>query len=259
MKTCPLCLNRVEKLHKRSHLLPEWMYKDVYDERHKLVNVDFKNEYVKKEQKGIHDEIICPTCESESQQYDRYASLILTKRSPTSIEYSSITRIQNERVHNGELCKYSHWKNINFHKFQKFVYICILRTHFSNSKNGKPLLIEKHFQKIRNLYLSNQSNDDKSYPIITLNYLNNNGFEDIVLLPFANKKYGHFTIELAGCGYNFEVYVSSHRNPKFVNSLRLMENGSMYIIHDYMENTGTFRNTKTGVVNIADKFPNFKI
>ena len=259
MEICPLCLDQVENLHSRSHLLPEWMYKDVYNDRHKLVNVDFTKEYVKTGQKGVYDEIICSTCEHESQQFDHYASLLLTNRSPTSNEYLSVIRNYQEIVRNGETHKYSHWRNIEFLKLQKFVFICILRTHFSNLKNGKPLLIKKHFNNIRNLYKSDNVVDDRSYPIIALNYLNNNGFEDIVLLPFSNKKDGHFFIELAGSSFNFAVYVSSHKRPLYVNNLRLIENGSLYIIHDYMENTGTFRNTKSGVVNIAEKFPKFKI
>lgn len=259
MKTCPLCSKAVEKLHNRSHLLPEWMYKDMYNDRHKLVNVDIKNEKVKKEQKGLYDEIICSGCESRSQQYDRYASLILTSRSPNSIEYNSIDRIYKEREYKGALHKFSHWKNINFLSFQKFIYICVLRTHFSNLKKGKPLLIKKHFQKIKELYLSEQIIDDISYPIISLNYLNKDGFENIVVLPFANRKDGHFFIELSGCGYSFLVYVSSHKRPRYVNNLRLMENGSLYFIQDYIENTGTFKNAKPCVRAIANKYPNFAI
>ena len=88
MKKCPLCLNNVENFHKKSHLLPEWMYKDIYNNNHKLIVVSLLNKHVKKKQKGIHDEIICSKCEIESQQFDHYASLILTDKSSHSIEYT---------------------------------------------------------------------------------------------------------------------------------------------------------------------------
>jgi hypothetical protein len=235
------------------------MYKDAYNDRHKLVQLGLSDEYVKKAQKGLYDEIICPSCEKESQEFDHYASLILTNRSPQSYEYLSVKRNYQEKVHDGNLRKFSLWEGIDFLKFQKFIFICILRTHFSNLKKGKPLLIEKHFNNIRDLYRSSNIINASSYPIIALNYLNNNGFEHILLMPFANKKDGHFFVEFSGSKYNFIVYVSSHKRPQYVSSLKLQENGSLYIIHDYMENTGTYKTTMSSVVGIVQKYPKFKI
>ena len=90
MLNCPLCNNEVQNFHKRSHLLPEWMYTDCYDEKHKVIEVSRVKEKVTKRQKGVYDAFICEDCEKETQLYDHYASLVLTKRSPNSIEHKSI-------------------------------------------------------------------------------------------------------------------------------------------------------------------------
>ena len=70
MLVCPLCNKQVPSLHKKSHLIPEWMFKDVYDSSHKLTNIDLNKEKVKKIQKGFYDSIICSECEKESGIYD---------------------------------------------------------------------------------------------------------------------------------------------------------------------------------------------
>ncbi|MDZ4184599.1 MAG: hypothetical protein U1D97_06425, partial [Desulfuromonadales bacterium] len=94
MKKCPLCEKNVNTLHRRSHLLPEWMYREVYDSRHKMINVKIDKRHINKIQKGYYETIICETCEIESQVYDRYGSLILGNRNNETPEVASIVVTQ---------------------------------------------------------------------------------------------------------------------------------------------------------------------
>lgn len=255
---CPLCSKNVDSLHRRSHLVPEWMYKDMYNEKRKLINVNLSKEFVKKEQKGIYDEIICRDCESISQEYDRYASLLLTERSPNAKEHSEVIRKYQEVNGNSRPLKYSFWSNLDFLKYQKFLFVCVLRAYFSSLKKGKPLLVEKHFKGILDLYNSEDRIDDSSYPILTIKYSNTDGSDNVVFLPFTNRKDGHYFIEFTGAGYGFSVYVSSHKKPSYIENLSLKKNGSMYMIHEEIQRTGTFGKVTPNVRDIARKFPKFR-
>ena len=241
MVNCPLCGKFISCLHKRSHLIPEWMYKDCYDENHKMFNVAIAEGLVNKRQKGIYEEIICENCEKVSQHYDRYASLVLTTRAPENLEHKKVVRndARFENI-NGKVTLYSLWDNIDFRKFQRFVFVCVLRAHLAEKRKGKDLLVEKHFDKMHEIYTNHAIEDDLSYPILVTKYQDedNKGY---VCPPFANKKDGHYFVEFSGAGYCFCVYVSSHKKPNHVNSMCLKKNGSMCVISVPLVECGTFK------------------
>jgi len=256
MKDCPICQNKVTELHKKSHLLPEWMYSEMYNHRHKLINVNVDRRYVNKKQKGYYESIICEDCELQSQVYDRYGSLILGSRNDETPEATSIVVSKRVSHTNTGVQHYSHWTNLDFYKLQKFVYACVLRSHLAEQKNGKYLLVEKHFQKMRELYLDPHCLNDSSYPIWIVKLDDIDSTKDILYLPFRNKIDGHAVVEFAGGGYMFRVYVSSHRKPSCVTEVMLKASGSLYMLHFSINDVGTFRATLPILVDLAKVFPN---
>jgi len=214
MLICPLCTKEVNQFHKRSHLLPEWMYTECYDEKHKLLEVSRVNQKVAKKQKGFYDSFMCSECEEETQKYDHYASLILTVRSPNSNEHKSIRRTYFSEYFRGIKNEYSKWENIDFRKFQQFVYSIVLRTHFAGKMDGIITLNRKHLDGILGIYRDKSQSDDFSYPILLTEYQKEDKLRDHIIIPFINKNGGHRIIEFSGAGYLFRVYVSSHSKPR---------------------------------------------
>lgn len=248
--TCPLCNEEVTEFHKRSHILPEWMYTEIYDIKHKALEISKLKKKVTKRQKGYYGRFICKKCENESQKYDHYASLILTNRSPNNPEQKLISREHFEYQIDGEKNEYEEWKNIDFKKFQRFVLECILRTQLSGQMKGINLN-KKHFEKLLALYHSD-SMDDLSYPIVVIKNPDNDKFRNQVIIPYIKKQRGHHIIEFAGTGFIFNVYVSSHNKPNYVNALRLKNDGNMLLIVILFKQTGLFWNTQR-IVKAAKK------
>jgi len=240
MVICPLCEKKVQSLHKRSHLVPEWMYRDCYDDNHKMINIEVDKKFINKRQKGVYAEIICVDCEHVSQTYDRYGSLVLTSRAPDAFEHKIVIKENFEYYMNNQKEYYSLWKNIDFHKFQRFVFACILRTHLKRRMLGQYLLVEKHFKKMRNIYADKTAHDDWSYPIL-LSKNTDESTKNLILLPFKNRHEGHYFIEFTGVGFTFRIYVSSHKKPDHVNSMCLKKSGQMYVIHIPFMESGTFK------------------
>lgn len=255
MNKCPLCGNSVVSLHKRSHILPEWMYHGYYDPNHKLVNVALKNGHINKRQKGIYAKIICQDCETKSQIYDRYASMILTERAIDSLEYKTISRKRIKKSDGIKTHIYTNWSNIDFIKFQRFVFACVLRTHLLNLQEGKPLLIEKHYNAISKIYRDENIIDDKSYPIMVMKFPGDDDYREIIYLPFAKKVQGHFVIDFSGAGYFFWVYVSNHTKPAVAKSLGLNKDGNMVVMEIYHKDTGTFRDTAPVIIDLVKQYP----
>lgn len=209
MLICPFCDTEVKSFHRRSHLLPEWMYKDCYDENHKMANLNSSDNTLSKAQKGMYASIICPECEDETQKYDRYASLILTDRSPKSPEYLAVKKsYYHEIPYDGTLYKLSRWGNFDFLKFQKFVFVTVLRSHLAEKQNGSPLLIDKHFKKMLSIYKQHGILDDETYPIQVMKFPEEDIFPPhvIPLRSYRNKEDGHRIVEFSGGGYCFRVF-----------------------------------------------------
>jgi hypothetical protein len=237
MLTCPFCKEEVEKFHKRSHLVPEWMYTDCYNENHKVIEVVRSEEKVTKKQKGVYGSFICTNCEKETQKYDHYASLILTNKSPETDEYKSVKRTYYNDNHQGEKLEVGVWENIDFKKLQNFIYSIVLRTHFAGRIKGPIALNSKHLERILASYKNEAILDDSSYPILVVEYHKNDKMRNHVILPFIKKIESHHIIEFTGGGYAFNIYVSSHPKPHHVRSLRLKKDGRLLLINIFFQET----------------------
>lgn len=73
---CRLCL-RLSEL-RNSHIIPEFVYKPLYDSRHRFFRLSTepqqKTTFV---QKGLRERLLCEGCEQHLSAYERYASRIL--------------------------------------------------------------------------------------------------------------------------------------------------------------------------------------
>ena len=86
-----LC-HRSRKL-RRSHIIPEFLYLPLYDERHRAVKVtSAKNEKVEFIQKGIREPLLCQECETKISRYERYAAPI-TKAIALRLQISDIKTV----------------------------------------------------------------------------------------------------------------------------------------------------------------------
>src|ERR1700728_4021803 len=96
MLICPVCKQQVEKFHPKSHIIPEWAYKDLYDETHRVAAMDLKDVSDEPEQKGRYETYWCDECEKKSGVYDKYAGILLGGRNPNSKDNLSVTKTKME-------------------------------------------------------------------------------------------------------------------------------------------------------------------
>lgn len=83
---CKLCLQE-KRLIKKSHIIPDFMYKGIFDDKHKIVQKDFLNSRESFPSDGIYDKhILCAKCDNEIiNSYESYAAKELFK--PTMHEF----------------------------------------------------------------------------------------------------------------------------------------------------------------------------
>ncbi len=92
---CKLCQQSRPLL--RSHVLPEFLYKDtgVYDPKHRFVNVPKlgSNEKPKMEQQGLRERLLCMACEGRLSKFEDYAKRVVAdmQASPVPMHTSAPT------------------------------------------------------------------------------------------------------------------------------------------------------------------------
>jgi hypothetical protein len=70
--TCALCKEDLEL--KNSHIIPEWVFTDLYDEKHRFNVLSTLAERPRPhEQKGLREKLLCEDCEQQFSRYERYA------------------------------------------------------------------------------------------------------------------------------------------------------------------------------------------
>jgi hypothetical protein len=79
MKTmCRLC-GASEELS-RSHILPEFIYKPLYDEKHRFSVLTAGLESARYAQRGLYEKLLCRGCEQHVCRYEKYASEVMSGR-----------------------------------------------------------------------------------------------------------------------------------------------------------------------------------
>jgi len=124
-KKCALCHKNKEL--RKSHIIPEFFYKPLYDEKHRLNLFHLTEEQMKKYnhmQKGLREYLLCDDCENQISRYENYVSqvfyggieLLYKNGNPLRIEgvdYKLFKLFQLSLLFLASISKLEFFKNIN--------------------------------------------------------------------------------------------------------------------------------------------------
>lgn len=212
---CALCLQ--EKELRKSHIIPEFFYKPLYDQKHRL-NVFVLNEDQKRyfKQKGLSEFLLCAECEERLSKYERYASQIFYGGTGFYITNGNPIKIEG----------------IDYKKFKLFQLSLLFRASVSNLVFFENIDLGPHEEKIRDMIINENPGGKSDYPCIILIPLMKGKAmpHDIIHLPEALGKFeGHrqYRFIFGGC---FWIYlVSSHTSMFSFEKLFLDESGKLLI------------------------------
>ena len=75
---CRLCATSGQLC--RSHILPEFLYRPLYDEKHRFSILTKGMEAERYGQRGLTEALLCETCEQHLCQYEKYAADVMSGR-----------------------------------------------------------------------------------------------------------------------------------------------------------------------------------
>ncbi len=236
---CPHCKSKVSSFHQKSHIVPEWMHKHVYDNDHRAIGIKMNHDF-ELIYKGHRGSFICKECEDVFAIDDRNGSIILRKTESLHIDY-------HEVILDGYNRRFEAWRGIPYFKLRDFVFSILLRQHYYLASKGKRFTTEKHLNGINKIYRS-ENPDDLSYPII----INKVSDRSILAQPFIKKVDGQFIVEFIADGFLFQIVTSSHKHSQSSLSYRLKNDGTAIMLEFDMMQVGSFRASlpKFGELNL---------
>ena len=163
---CNLCLKEVP-LIKKSHIIPDFMYKGLFDEKHFIALVNLDNmEISSRKPDGIYEKkILCAKCDNEIiGAYESYASKILFGGN-FSERQKPIYKIAEE-----PRGKRVHVENIDYKKFKLFLISMIWRGHLSDNVFFKQIKLGKYAEIARKMILNGNPLDEDDFETMIFFY-----------------------------------------------------------------------------------------
>lgn len=157
---CKLC-GVTAKLIKRSHIIPEFMYNGVFDEKHRMAMVELNKEIQNRKwsQSGPHEKyILCAKCEAKFSLWERYMALVLYGgNSKDSLKTEN--QITPDGIH--VVCL----TGIDYSKAKLFFLSILWRAHISQIPFFKKVDIHALESEIRKMLVNEECNEDASYKV----------------------------------------------------------------------------------------------
>jgi hypothetical protein len=155
-QTCKLCLEKKQLCN--SHIIPEFIYKPIYDKQQKFYAFQLEGlpyaenkGYRTKHRKGIREYLLCNDCEKLLSGYESYVKQNLFENLNLSFPL-------------GKRVKYTKVDNINYQKLKFFQLSILWRASISSDELFKNVKLGIYEDKLRKVLLKEEDISPERYP-----------------------------------------------------------------------------------------------
>lgn len=222
---CDLCLE--DKSLKKSHIIPEFFYKPIYEEdpkRYFGVSTD-SSERIDHRQKGIWDRLLCGDCEQHLSRWESYASTLLYQKAQVE-EISVGLRVVN----------------VEYKTFKLFLLSLLWRAGATGRKEFSEVSLGPHEEKLRKMLIESEPGPPEKYgcmPVLCPEY--KDLLQKMIISPDTVKVRAHHVVRFLLGGIFWNFFVSSHTPSIASENVFLTKNGDLTILaeseftSDYIE------------------------
>lgn len=216
MKTgiCNLCLKKKPLLSK-SHIFPNFLIKDIVNEKHQVMMMNVEDLKSKKVQSNYWESnILCENCDNKIiSKLERYFEINL---------YSNVIDLLKDEIPPLEGFKPLRVQ-ANFNRIKLFFLSILWRCSIINRRNFPKIELGPHQETFRKIIFENQIISQRKYPFIIFTFINKNSYADMEKYAtihtspkHAKDENGHRYRYLFP-GFSVEIYISDHNLPKFID------------------------------------------
>lgn len=226
MKNCRLC-NLEKILIKKSHIYPDFLYKDLYNKNHKIIKV-FTEEIIKKNPKisrpssGVYEgKLLCGDCENKiiSGNYESYlADIILKKNKNIKCTKGKSGEIETIKI-----------ENLDYERFKNFFLSILFRANICTFKEFSDIDLGPYHEKIRKIVYENLTTNDLEFQLNILKLDKNSDFDQLIVQPFRSKLETETCYSFLLKGYLIIINFKENKTSKKMKENRLKHNGEITI------------------------------
>lgn len=149
---CKLCL-KPQKLHS-SHIIPEFMYLDMYDEKHRSLKIgsDF-NSRERFMQKGEREYLLCEKCEAHLSEFESYAAPTIKSLSNLNVEHTD---------------EYYFVKDVDYRIFKLFQMSLLWRASVASTAMFRNIRLGDFEDQLRSMILASDPGKPNEYGCLIL-------------------------------------------------------------------------------------------
>lgn len=178
--TCKLC-NTEKALIKKSHILPEFLFKKLFDPHHKLRKFDViqmakGNPRISKPSSGSYEgELLCNDCDNRILgQYETYISQVLGGH------LTGNEKLNCKSIVNVHALRFVEIENLNYQKTKLFLLSILYRAHISTNPEFKNVDLGIHAEKIRDIIFNNKHTEDLEYQISIVKFPDDSEYSSFI-------------------------------------------------------------------------------
>lgn len=201
-----------------SHIIPEFCYKPIYDEKHRMIAVEPSDPSDKGyKQKGIRSELLCEDCEGLiNDSYEKpFRKYWIEGKALAPLQEGSVVVLDR----------------IDYGSFKLFHLSVLFRASASDHPNYREVDLGPHTEQIRRMIMNGMPGPDSQYPIVCLAVEGTDGeiWDELVGPAHRVKLYGHWGYYFTFAGAQWMYFVSSHPAPD-IEVISLTASGTLPIV-----------------------------
>ncbi|WBL26748.1 hypothetical protein [Zunongwangia sp. HGR-M22] len=234
MKKCQLCGQQKNLI--KAHIIPEFMYKELYNEEHRFYEFAKKDILEGKKLKpfvqiGEFDKnILCSECDNERLgSLEKYAQKVLFGE---KLKEAETPKCKNYKTGDYE---FSECKNVDYGKIKLFLLSILWRSDITTRPTFESVNLGPHSDKIKDMIWNSNPGDENEYPITITSFIRANyHYKDLILSPRRMKSkdgINSYIFSIGSFQFHFYVNSSQHKLPEFVSEFTLKKNNTMKTVH----------------------------
>jgi hypothetical protein len=183
---------------RKSHVLPEFLYRFAYDDKHRFLLVPSLRSGMKPsiQQLGLREPLFCADCETRLSVYEGYASKVF-------VDYATMPHTADAKriIYHG----------VDYTKFKLFQLSVLWRASLSSLETYGAVRLGPHDKRLRDMIWHGDPGSVLDYPCsYVASFLQPEGFSRRIVPPHSKRIDGHRTYWFVFGGIFAIYYVSSH-------------------------------------------------
>ena len=226
MRTCRLCTDEKD-LIKKSHIYPNFVYSDLFDEHGKLRKFDAQemkklNPRISRPASGAYEgNLLCAECDNvKISQLENYVAELLNGR-----DKKVVCDIKNA-PDGTEIIEV---KNLEYVEFKNFVLSLLFRADICSFSEFDEVSLGPHHEKIRKIVHENLTSEDFDYQINVFKLSEDSEFGTIIGQPIRSKIDSETVYSILMKGHMIIISIKPNKVSKKIEDIRLKSDGTIGI------------------------------